>query len=246
MRPRLPLSLVILLLVFCFGLGLISAWLVRSPEVGSTATPLPAPPEEQVNFLIVGLDELASPQPQLTALWVVSFEPPGRDLFVTGIAVDASSPTLDGRSLADVFAWREAGPSVQFLAAVATLAPVPPDAVIGLDRQGFAATIDYLGGIELNGATLDGAQVTAVLELLQQDPSASVAGQRQVLESMVARAGGLGESPDISSLTVLIPDHAYLSIPLSELVALTAPLLPLDSALVHFDLVAASGPSSGG
>jgi hypothetical protein len=54
---------------------------------------------------------------------------------------------------------------------------------------------------------------------------------------MAARAEALGDSPDISPLTLLIPDHARLSLSLSEVVALTAPLLPLDDASVHFDLL---------
>jgi len=238
MRHRLPLGLVILLLAFCFGLGLLSALLARSAE-GDEPPPssLPAPREEQVNFLIVGVDEIASPRPALTALWVASFEPPGRDLFLTGIPIDASAPALDGAPVAGAFAWSsEAGPSAEFLAAVASLAPLELDVVISLDRQGFAAVVDYIGGIELNGARLDGAQVVAVLELLEEDPSASVASQRRVLESMAARAAALGDSPDITPLISLIPDHARLSMPLNQVVSLTAPLLPLDASALHFDL----------
>jgi hypothetical protein len=237
MRPRLPLSLVILLLVFCFGLGMASALLARGSEERAPASALPSPHEEQVNILVIGVDDLANSGTALTALWLASFEPPGRELFVTGISIHAPAPSLDGAPLSGAFAWAsDSGPSTAFLAALHSLAPLEPDAVITLDRVGFAAVVDYLGGVELNGALLDGAQVTAVLELLEEDANASVAGQRGVLQSMVARAEALGDAPDISPLTRLIPDHAWISVPLSELVAQTAPLLPLDAASVHFDL----------
>lgn len=242
MRPRLPLSLILLLLASCFTLGLLSALLARRPDAGATPSPLPASSEVQVNILVVGVDQLTAAQPALTALWIASFEPPGRDLFLTGIPASAPAPALDGEPLAGAWGWSPgSGPSTGFLAAVSSLAPLEMDLVITLDREGFAAVVDYLGGIELNGATLDGAQVAAVLDLLADDPGASTASQRRVLESMAARAAALGDSPDITPLALLIPDHAYLSMPLDQVIALVSPLLPLDADAVHFDILGASG-----
>ncbi|OGO12700.1 MAG: hypothetical protein A2Z66_00940 [Chloroflexi bacterium RBG_13_66_10] len=55
---------------------------------------------------------------------------------------------------------------------------------------------------------------------------------------MATRAGTLGDSPDITPLTALIPDHAHLSSPLNQVIALAAPLLPLQASAVHFDTMA--------
>jgi hypothetical protein len=247
MRSRLPLSLVILLLAFCFALGLISALLARDREPAAPPTLLPTPREEQVTILFVGVDQLSEAAPRLRAIWIASFEPPGSDLFVTGIPVDFPALSLDGRPLEEAFTWSpEDGPSPDFLAALGSVAPLAPDVVVMLDRQGFAALVDYLGGIELNGAALDGAQVTAVLELLADDPAASTASQERVLEAMVGRAEALGDSPDITPLAALVPDHARLSSPLAETIALAAPLLPLRASAVHFDTLAAPATAGDG
>jgi hypothetical protein len=57
---------------------------------------------------------------------------------------------------------------------------------------------------------------------------------------MVERAQQLGDSPDITPLTALVPDHAYVSLPVTQAIALVAPLLPLESTRVHFDVYGAS------
>jgi hypothetical protein len=243
MRSRLPLSLVILLLAFCFALGLISALLARDGEPAAPPTLLPTPREEQITILFLGVDQFSEAAPRLVAIWIASFEPPGRDLFLTGIPVDSPAPGLDGRPLEEAFTWSsEDGPSPDFLAALGSVAPLEPDVVITLDRQGFATVVDYLGGIELNDAPLDGAQVTAVLDLLAEDPAASTVSQQRVLEAMVIRAEALGDSPDITPLAALLPDHARLSSPLAETIALAAPLLPLQASAVHFDVWALPAP----
>jgi hypothetical protein len=115
-----------------------------------------------------------------------------------------------------------------------------PDLVVTLDEVGFAQVVDYVGGIDLSGAVLDGSQILAVLELLSEDPAASTATQRSVLQAMVERAQQLGDSPDITPLTALVPDHAYVSLPVTQAIALAAPLLPLESTRVHFDVYGAS------
>jgi hypothetical protein len=57
---------------------------------------------------------------------------------------------------------------------------------------------------------------------------------------MVERAQQLGDSPDITPLTALVPDHAYVSLPVTQAIALVAPLLPLETSRVHFDVYGAS------
>jgi hypothetical protein len=241
MRPRLSFGVIVLLLASCFALGLVSALLSRTPSEEPEPTPLPPPTENQVDAVIVGYGHGDGSRSVLRSIWIASFEPPGRDLFLTGIPADSPSPDLDGRPLSTAFAITSDGaPSPQFLQALAALAPTTPDLVVTLDEVGFAQVVDYVGGIDLGGAVLDGSQILAVLELLSEDPAASTATQRSVLQAMVERAQQLGDSPDITPLTALVPDHAYVSLPVTQAIALVAPLLPLETSRVHFDVYGAS------
>jgi hypothetical protein len=238
MRPRLSFGVIVLLLATCFALGLVSALLGRTPEEEPAPTPLATPDEDesQVDVLILGFDR-AGGEPALRAIWIASFEPPGRELFLTGIPSDAPSPALDSRAISTAFAIGAGGaPSAEFLDALVSIAALTPDLVIALDDRGFQEIVDYLGGVDLNNAALDGAQILAVLDLLADDPAASTATQRSVLQAMVRSAEPLGDSPDITPLAALVPDHAYLSLPMTQAIALAAPLLPLDPEAVHFDV----------
>jgi hypothetical protein len=243
MRPRLSFGVIVLLLASCFALGLVSALLSRTPTEDPQPTQLPPPTEDQVDVVIVGYDHGDDNRAVLRSIWIASFEPPGRDLFLTGIPADSLSPDLDGRPLSTAFAITSDGaPSPQFLRALSGIAPMTPDLVVTLDEVGFTQIVDYLGGIDLNGAMLDGSQILAVLELLSEDPAASTATQRSVLQAMVERSEQLGDSPDITPLTGLVPDHAYVSLPMTQSIALVAPLLPLETSRVHFDVYGASSP----
>lgn len=237
MRSNLSAVALLLLLAVCFTLGLVSALLGRSPAPERAPTPTATGYESpQTTVLIIGVDDLQSDVPVLVALWVATYRLPATDVFLLGVPVDFPAASANPSSLSSLFRFsQQEGVSAEFLQAMADIVPVNPDLVIVLDRHAFAALIDYLGGLELNGAHLDGLEVAAALDILAGDPHALLTAQTRVLLAMTPRASLLGASPDITPLLALIPSHIYLSDSVALAIGLASPLLPIDPSRVHFD-----------
>ncbi len=241
MRSNLSAAALLLILAVCFTLGLISALVDRpgqpEPSPPPTDGPSAAP---QTAVLVVGVDDLQSERPVLLALWIVTYRLPATNLYLLGVPVDFPVSSNGSTSLSDLCRFSPSlGVSSDFLQAVAEIVPVTPRLVVTLDRTAFIAFIDYLGGLELNGAHLDGIEVVAALDILGGDSQALLTAQARVLEAMTLRASLLGDSPDITPLLNLVPAHAHLSDSVGFTIGLAAPFLPIDPARVHFDTLGA-------
>lgn len=248
MKPTVTPVVLLLLLLACFALGVISA-LVGNPQ--PQATPLPSADVSaattvsgQTTILILGADDLQSADPTLLAIWYATFRLPGREVFVLGVPTDIQVPGDPPIPVAALFHCSpDSGADPTFLVALNQAVPLPPNLVLCLDRVAFSTLVDYLGGLDINGTRLDGAQTMAVLDLLLDDPPSLLATQSRVLEAMARQAPLIGATPDLTPLIALIPDHAYLSMPVNEVAALAAPLLPISPATIHIDLSTAVDPS---
>ena len=245
-RPRIAAFLIVS--VFCFVAGLLSVWLQGDaercvPTPSPTATSRPAAPagwavpSGKISILVMGVDEIQRAEPQLLAVWFLSFEPPGRELHLLGIPVDAP---LDekGTPIRDAFSlWEPPDYGASFIAALANYAPGPIQGFAVLDEEGFAALIDYMGGIELGDEKLDGAAAVGALGLLQGEALSALKLQARLLEALAARAPALGRTPEITPLTALIPDHAYSSPSPYQLASLGSQLLPLDAEAIDVEIL---------
>ncbi|MEW6566985.1 MAG: hypothetical protein AB1449_02230 [Chloroflexota bacterium] len=239
MKSNLSAAAFLLILAVCFTLGLISALAGRA-SVGQPAQTSTAAQDgqDQTAILIVGVDDLQAERPSLLAVWVATYRLPGRELFLLGLPADLTATSASDGSLSELFRFSPVnGLAAEFSRAVFEHVPLTPDLVVVLDRTAFTAVVDYLGGLDLNGAHLDGIEVIAVLDMLAGDAQASLATQARVLEAMTLRAPPLGDSPDITSLLQLVPTHAYLSDSVGLAVGLASPLLPIEPPMVHFDVL---------
>ncbi len=258
MRSRPPLLLILLILGLCFVLGLVSTLLpdtsngapaTRTPP--RTATPIrratPTPGPSAVYFF--GVDDLQSDEPALLAVWMAKYERGSPDVFLYGFPTDMQvDGEVQGR-LVDLFDWDPVdGPSAAFLQGLRTVSLLPARMIVVLDRAGFQAVINRLGGVELSGARLSGAETLAALSLWEDDPTASVQAQARVLQALAPLAPRAGATPDLTPLLTLIPDHAYLSLRPAEAALLLAPLLPLEPESIHITTLTLPGvsPARGG
>ena len=227
----------------CFVLG-VAGVLLRRPNPGmpspiakpviSLASPaagiLTSP---QTTILILGLSGVSDDPARLESIWFASFRLPNTEVYLHGVPLDARRASR-GRTLSEVFSWSpKKGASAAFLEDLAVVAPLETDATVVLDRQAFAALVDYLGGIELSGASYSGEQVLGILDLLAERPASALQAQADILEAMSRRLPEVGATPDLSDLLDLVPKHARSSMPPGELVALLAPLLPASPESLH-------------
>ncbi|MGD2253245.1 MAG: hypothetical protein PVF70_10070 [Anaerolineales bacterium] len=241
-----PNPVLLLLVIFaCFSAGLFNVWHrqrnvqpspVQSTQQASDLTPAgdaTASDQPQQTLLILGVDNLQSQQPALVAIWYATFRLPGEGIFLFGLPTDSPSAGAEGVPLYDLFLWSaDQGVDPTFLEGLAQYVTPSPDVILVLDEVAFATLVDYVGGVTLEGAELDGSQVVGVLRLLADQPQASLATQRGVLLALISKAHLLGSSPDATHLIDLIPSHAYCSAPPQQVVAMLLPLLPLEPTSV--------------
>lgn len=246
-RPSVPL--VLFVLVICFVAGLASVLLSQRDDIPSSSldtTPsnsFPAPgtdvtPSSQTTILVLGIDHMNAETPKLLAIWFATFRLPGTELFLFGIPLDAPVAAQPELQLSDLFRWSDdLGPDELFMQALYAELPLTIDVILVLDKVGFAALVDYMGGVTLESGTLDGNQVIGVLELVEDQPRAALEVQGRLVRGLRDKAHLLGSTPDLSPLLALIPENAYSSIPGINVVALITPLLPIRSDAVHIDLM---------
>jgi len=192
----------------------------------------------QVTLLILGVDTLAE-DGELLAVWLASFRPPGKELFLFGF------PT--NRTLADGTSLREAyAAGAEPAQALGSLTSLPVDAVLVLDAHGFAALIDFLGGVPTGETTVDGAAALNILALLRDDPQASLLAQARLLEALAGRAAEVQPGTDLQPMLSLAPDHALVSVSVEQALTMVAPYLPFESDRIHVSLPAAPSPDPDG
>jgi hypothetical protein len=230
--------------VIFFGLGLASVLIERRP---ATPTPRSTPVRStstvsldvpQVSVLILGVDTLDHDSGELQAVWLASFRPPGKELFLFGFPTDRRLP--DGHTLREAYAAADdPGP------ALTPITKLPVDAVVVLDAQGFAELIDFLGGVPSGQTTVDGAAALNVLALLHDDPAAALLAQTRLLQALAQRAGAVQPGTDLQPLLDLAPSHAVVSMPAREALTLVAPYLPFESQRIHISLPSTPDASGG-
>ncbi len=229
----------------CFAAGVLSVLATQEredlPALGTESPPalgdsLPFSGEEdQIVVLVLGSEELFSNQADLLAVWLATYRPPGRDLYLFGFPVDWRPEGARTPSLRQAFGWSEGGDvAPAFIDAL----PMRPDVVVVLDPIAFADLIDFLGGVSLDGSeTMTGMQAAGSIGRLADQSEKMLAKQASMLQDLIERTATLGSTPDITPLLEQIPEHAYSSLPAVSLVANLSAMLPINPERVHMQLL---------
>ena len=183
------------------------------------------------------VDSLIEPQDaELEALWLLTFGTIDDRIELLGISHDFLLP--DGRNPRQAFSiFDPPDYGADFIGALGDYSTAPIMGWVVLDQAGFARLIDYLGGFTLGDQTYDGSRTLGALNLLLNRPQESLKLQARVLQALIEKAPDLGRTPEVTSLTTLVPDHALTSPSAPRLAAMAIPLLPLDPARVDLILL---------
>lgn len=216
---RRPLVVVLIIASF-FAAGLLTVLLGGESSPEPTGTPKP---DSRESVLIIGVDDLSAPTPGLVAVWQATYSHANRDVILLGRSVDSLVCGNQPTTLSDLFSWDpSSGVSAEFLAAFEEMP------FVIADETAFSALIDELEGLELNGAHLQGNQVTAVLRTLYVNPGGSLTTQEQFLIALGGKVASNAANVDLNRLLELIPAHAYTSVPPQDLLTTYLRLQPLD------------------
>lgn len=239
MSNRAPFKLLLLVVVVCFALGLLSVFLRQAQQSSGAMTPTPTElaSNGQTTILVLGVDTFTANDPKLNSIWFATFRLPGKDVFLYGVPINQPVATGGATGLQALFHWSaEQGVDATFLSRLQEIVPLPPQVIVLMDNTAFATIVDFLGGVDLNGSAFNGPQVLGVLSLVGDDPQALLATQAHLLEALVQKLPSLGETPDVSPIQALVPEHVHLTIPVSQVLGLIAPLLPIEPSSVYVSL----------
>jgi hypothetical protein len=230
MSKRPPLAVILFVMIVCFALGLLNVLLKEPVDQSPTTTPISPTPLEAdspsiYSILIVGVNDLQSSDPQLRAIWIAAYRSSEDAIYLHGIPIHAIVPGGKERSLNDLFAWSsQKGLDEEFFDNLYQVIPLSPNLTIVMDDLAFEKIIDYLGGVEISGKTINGQNTLAFLSLFWEQPDALLEHQADMLRSLYPKALDLPESAELTELMSLIPEHVNLSMEISEAVALILPL----------------------
>ena len=245
MRSRLPVVLFVLMMLVCFAAGAISVLLQREQQDAiPQSTPFesieiaPSAPIQSgaVSVLVLGVDEIKQDKPNLLSIWFISFQPPDKKIHLLGLPSDLLLPNTE-IPLSEAFSlWEAPDYGADFITAMDHFSPHPIFGIAVLDEDGFSVLIDYLGGFSLDDQTYDGASAIGTLRLLEDQPLVALKLQAQILRALSVKVPDLGETPELTPLTLLLPENAYTSPSPAQLATLASPLLPLQADLIEITI----------
>jgi hypothetical protein len=237
--------LFVLMMLVCFAAGAISVLLQREEQdTIPQSTPLesieiaPTAPIQSgaVSILVLGVDEIKQDKPKILSIWFISFQPPDKKIQLLGIPTDLLLPDTE-TPLSEAFSlWEAPDYGADFITAMDHFSPNPILGIAVLDEEGFSALIDYLGGFSLDDQSYDGASAIGTLRLLENQPLIALKLQAQILRALSVKAPDLGKTPELTPLTLLLPEHAYTSPSPAQLATLASSLLPLQTDLIEITI----------
>ncbi len=243
MEKKSPSIIIFLVAIACFSLGIFSVWLRAPAAEDANPTQQTTSNQQQTTLLLIWVDELNASNPQLLGTWLMTYRLPSKDIFLLGLPVGLNDPETYPDSLRSQFLFNiNEGVNDSFLSSVNQRTPLTPDVIIVFDQFAFSTLVDYLGGIQFDGGQLHGDQVIGLVTFLANDPDSLLFTQQRVLIALSKQAPALGVTPDLTPLTRLIPEHAYLSSDISYLLTLTIPLLPVTPETTHVEVYRSSNP----
>ena len=254
MAKRSTIAVALILIAVFFVLGLLNVLLHDSQDSSETSPPPSQAPQTQPSssqasdadttiVLIIGVDEVNSTHPQLQSLWVAALINRNEYITLHGLSIGIQPRHENGATFSELFdASPETGPSSQFLDAVQRTTHLEPDLIIVLDAEGFAKGIDYVGGVEVDGTTIDGQRVLAFLDGYAANHDLALDAQAGILEAILPNVAALRQPIELTPLTSLVPEHAHLSTDITTAAAMLVPSLPIQAESVFLILTHSTDP----
>jgi len=256
MKSRSAVIIILVSLCFCIGLGTVLlgeqttaspiSSIIRFFPEGGLAPFLNPERSLKTTVLILGIDRFDRPDPELKAIWLLTVQPPEKNVILSGVPTNLDLVEGANVTLESFFAWTpDKVVAPPFLEAIERALRVEVDIVVVMDEYAFSSMVDYLGGLPLEGDlglplddhNLTGQQVLALHTVFASDPDSLVSLQANIIQGLIPQVQKLGANPDLDLLLALLPDHANVSIHEAQLAVLLSHLLPLDPELVEIQMV---------
>lgn len=248
MRHRAYLIAIIIIL-FCFSLGILSALINRDLETTSTPTPIPSPSPDKTRrtLLILGIDAFDNANPTLMAIWYVIHRIPEQEVVLFGVPVNHEIEGSETATLRNIFSYSVSdGISEDFMDALSKAVPhIHHNYWAVMDETFFEALIDFVGGVPVGQENLDGATVVAVQRLLKDNPDVLLQFQAEMLSSLRSPIVTFDPTKvDVRPLSAMIPEHCIVSEDPSNLLLIARQVPIFNETAIRIELMPPFGDLS--
>jgi hypothetical protein len=248
MRHRAYLIAIIIIL-FCFSLGILSALINRDLETTSTPTPKPSPSPDKTRrtLLILGIDAFDDADPTLMAIWYVIHRIPEEEVVLFGVPVNHEINGSETETLRTIFSYSVSdGISEDFLDALAKAVPhIHHNYWAIMDEAFFEALVDFVGGVPVGDENLDGAAVVAVQRLMYNNPDVLLQFQAEMLSSLRSPIVTFDPTKvDVRPLTAMIPENCLVSEDPSNLLLIARQVPIFSESAIRIELMPSFGDLS--
>lgn len=248
MRHRAYLIAIIIIL-FCFSLGILSALINRDLETTSTPTPKPSPSPDTTRrtLLILGIDAFDSTDPTLMAIWYIIHRIPENEVVLFGVPVNHEIDGSESATLRTLFSYSVGdGISEDFMDALVKAVPhIRHNYWAIMDETFFKALVDFVGGVPVGEENLDGATVVAVQRLLKDNPDVLLQFQAEMLSSLRSPIVTFDPTKvDVRPLTAMIPMNCLVSEDPSNLLLIARQVPIFNESAIRIELMPSYGDFS--
>jgi hypothetical protein len=195
----------IVLFIACLVLGIQAGNASISPisQTSSTGSTQNSPAGLiQRTVVLVGIDDLSSPDPSLTSVWLVIYRSDLPKFTLYSLYPAVSAP--DGINLADSFAFQPDGSLSQTFLDQINAYHFAWDGYLVIDRSGVSQFVDWIGGTALG----NGESITNLLYQTSDNSQTMIDTHNQVGKAICDRLSQVPSNIDWSSLwTTLISGH---------------------------------------
>jgi len=243
MIKRPPQAIIILVIILCFGIGLLNVFLKAPDDSGlpnDGFSPAPTQPSDTSirSILILGVNDLGRETPIVRAIWIAAFQQPEQNIYLHGVPLDMPVSSKGSVGISELFAWApHSGIDRNFLEGLYEILPLHPDMTVIMDETAFVRAIDYLQGVNIEGEEIDGESVLAFLSLSWDKPKILLEDQALIIQAMIPKALNQPEALELTDLVDLIPEHAFISLDLNQAIAFINPLRNIDPNAVFLILL---------
>jgi hypothetical protein len=241
MRHRAYL-IAIIIIFFCFSLGILSALVDRNHETSTTPAPEPSPSPDKTRrtLLILGIDTFKTPDPTLMAIWYVIHRIPEEEVVLFGVPVNHRVDASDHATLRTVFSYSmDDGISEEFMEGLEKAVPhIHQNYWAIMDETFFEALVDFVGGVPVGDEILDGKAVVVTQRLMKNNPDVLLQFQAEMLSSL--RSPVVMFDPTIvefGTLLDMIPENCIVSEEPFDLVLIARQASPLTEDAIRIELM---------
>jgi hypothetical protein len=245
MRHRAYLIAIIIIL-FCFSLGILSALVNGDRETSTTPAPEPSPSPDKTRrtLLILGIDTFDKPDPTLMAIWYVIHRIPEEEVVLFGVPVNHQIDASDPATLRSIFSYSvDDGISEDFMDGLAKAVPhIRHDYWAIMDEVFFETLVDFVGGVPVGDKTLNGTEVVIFQKLMKDNPYVLLQFQAEMLSSL--RSPVVTFDPTIveyGALLDIIPENCVVSEEPFELLLIAQQASPLMEDAIRIELMPSVG-----